>query len=182
MIDIHNSKKDDVIKGRCSIVAEIVNALKDIYKKSNDNQKAFIKTIIGAAIWYIPKPQNYWTRKISFNAIEGFRKNKFKPSEEHRIPRKIAAKKLLEMDELLTAEYVEDKYISEYCKLHYITSEENKQVIKYQKENIFDENNPDEVYEKANIKLIEINYTILKQLKEGNIEIINEIIKSHNCT
>jgi hypothetical protein len=170
-------EKNTVIKGRCKILAEIINSLKDIYKDSNENQKAFVETIIGAAIWYIPKPKESWTGKISIEAIKSFlNKNNKNPklSEEHDIPRKIAAKELLETDKFLTSEYVEKKYLSRYCKLHYITPEENKKAIKFQKTDVY--RNSNEVYKMANIKLIKINIEILKQIKKGNTKTIQELL------
>jgi hypothetical protein len=183
MDNIQNSKKIDVIKDRCKTIAEIINNIREIYRNSNENQKSFIKTIIGASIWYLPKPKDYWSGYISEKAIIQYKeKRKSKISEEHVIPRKIAAKKLLEIDKLLTAEYVEEIYLKKYCKLHYITPEENKKAIKYQKENVYDEDNPDEVYINAGIKLIKIDEQILKKIKECNIEVIDKILKNHNCT
>jgi hypothetical protein len=177
MKSVQKKGKTEVIKDRCKIIAEIVNKLRETYKDSNENQKAFIETIIGAAIWYMPKPKDYWSGYISVKAINGFKgKNKSKLSEEHIIPRKVAAKELLEADKLLTTENVEEKYLSEYCKLHYITPEENKKAIKYQKTNVY--TNSYEVYKQAGINLKKINSEILKQLKDGNIEIIDKLLNS----
>jgi len=178
------SKKDDVIKGRCLILAEIVNAIKKIYKSSNNNQRAFIETIIGAAIWYIPKPKDFWSGMISINTLKDALKNfkedkKFKLSEEHKIPRKYAAKELLIYKNKLTLEYVKKEYELKYCKLHYVTSKENKDAILYQKN--FD-GDSEKVYKNAGIQLIKINKEILKLIKQGNIECIEKLINSHNCT
>jgi len=171
-------EKDQIIYGRCKIVAEIIKRIKDIYMDGNENQKAFIETIIGAAIWYIPKPNNYWTGYISIEAIKSFlikTKEKPKLSEEHDIPRKFAAKELLESNEILTAEYVEKQYLKKFCKLHYITPEENKKVIKFQKTNVY--NGSKKAYKKANIELIKINTEQLKQIKQKNEKIIKELLK-----
>jgi hypothetical protein len=182
---VEKSVREDTIKGRCSILAEIINSIKNIYRNSNKNQKAFIETIIGAAIWYIPKPKNYWTGKISVGALNNLilnDKSKARLSEEHIIPRKYAAKELLENNNLLTDEFVEKEYTEKYCKVHFITSEENKRAIIFQKEFV----NSEEIYLKANIKLIEIDTNILKQLRNGNIEYAKELINtsksSHNST
>jgi hypothetical protein len=169
-----------VIKDRCAIIAEIINKIKDTYLNSNENQKAFIQTIIGAAIFYIPKPQNYWSGYISAEAIKGFRDIKrFIPSQEHNTPRKDAAKELLEMNKGLTTDIVEEKYTEKYCKLHYLTLKENKIVIKHQKKC---NGNYEKAYNEAGIKLILINKNILKQLRERNIEVIEELLSSNNCT
>jgi len=169
--------KSQIIYGRCKVLAEIVNNLKVLYRNEDENQKAFIETIIGAAIWYIPKPDNCWTGNISIETIKRFLNNKdgkIKISEEHNIPRKFAAKELLETDHLLTAEYVEKEYLGKYSKLHYITPEENRRAIKFQKTNVY--KNSKEVYKKANIELVKITNEQLKQIKQGNEEIIKRII------
>jgi hypothetical protein len=168
---------EDNIECRCKILAEMINNIKDIYKTANENQKAFIQTIIGAAIWYIPKPKMYWTGKISVEAIKSFlpQNNEIpKLSEEHDIPRKIAAKQLLEKEEILTSEYVKREYLEKYCKIHYITPNENRRAIKFQKAKIYQESK--KVYKDANIKLIKISVEQLKQIKERNEEIINNIL------
>ena len=161
---------------KCYIISEIVNKMRDIYNKSNIKQKAFLETIIGAALWYLPKPSNYWSGFISIDLIKGFSSNKnTKISEEHIIPRKISAKELLKIDIPLTAEYINEKYLSKYCKIHYLTQDENKRARKYQKDNVY--TNSDDVYKKAEIVLIEINENILRKVKEGNIEVINKILE-----
>ena len=172
-----NVKRNNVIKDRCAIIAKIVNAIREIYKSSNTNQQAFIQTIIGAAIWYIPKPENYWSGKISIKALDGLISNKnTKLSEEHIIPRKVAAKELLENGELLKNEYVEKVFRSKYCKIHYVTPEENKGAIKYQRTDVFE--NPDKVYKQARIEFIKINIKILNDLKEGKIRNKKELLKT----
>ena len=82
---------------------------------------------------------------------------------------------MLEEKQVLKPEYVEEKYLTEYSKLHYITSDENKKVIKYQKTSEYNKNYLDEPYEKAEIYLIEINTIILKELKERKIKSNDEL-------
>ena len=173
-----NDKNISIIYGRCKVLAEMLNNLKEIYKNGNENQKAFIETIIGAAIWYIPKPKNFWTGKISVEAIKMFQNKdieKPKLSEEHDIPRKFAAKELLETNIFLSAEYVEKQFTEKYCKINYITQEENKKAIKYQRTDVY--HNSEEVYKKANINLIQIDIEQLKQIKQRNENIIKSMLK-----
>jgi len=172
--------KNQIISGRCEILTEIINSLKDIYIKGNENQKAFIETIIGVAIWYIPKPKNFWTGYISIEAIKSFLdKTNKKPtlSEEHNIPRKSATEKLLMAKGELTAEYVEKQYLSKFCKLHYVTSEKNKRAIKFQKTGVY--KNSKKVYKETNIELIKINTEQLKQIKQRNEKIIIELLNKY---
>jgi hypothetical protein len=176
----HNkTTNENKIEGRCEILAEMINNIKVIYKTANENQKAFMQTIIGAAIWYMPKPRIYWTGKISVEAIKSFLPQNTeipKLSEEHDIPRKIAAKQLLEKEDILTPEYMKKEFLRKYCKIHYITPNENKKAIKFQRTNIYQESK--KVYKNANIKLIKISDEQLKQIKERNEEIINTILNA----
>ena len=68
----NNTGKIGVIKSRSNVLTRIINNIKEIYYGSDENQKAFIQTIIGAAIWYIPKPKNCWTGMISTELIKNF--------------------------------------------------------------------------------------------------------------
>ena len=166
----------DVTKEKCYIIAEIVNRMKDIYNKSNIKQKAFIETIIGASLWYLPKPIDHWSGFISVGLIRSFSKNKnTKKSQEHIIPRKISAKELFQMNISLSAEFVKEKYLSRYCKIHYLTQEENIKARNFQKEENYV--NSDEVYKKSGIELIEINNNILRKVEEGDMEVINKILE-----
>ena len=44
------------IRSRCRVLAKTILSIQDVYFKADIDQKAFIETMIGAAIWYIPKP------------------------------------------------------------------------------------------------------------------------------
>jgi len=97
-----------------------------------------------------------------------------KLSEEHVYPRKIAARKLLE-DHSLTADAMERVFREEFGRLHYITSEENKAVIRYQKSGVF--TTPEEAYRQAGIELITVDRSDLRALKKRDPNTIEKYTK-----
>jgi hypothetical protein len=170
--------RDEKIRLHCKALAEIINAIRPTYSQVEPAQKALIETMIGAAIWYIPKPAGAWTGMISRKALERFHPenptNSCKLSEEHVYPRKIAALRLLQNLQL-TPEEMESIYRNEYGRLHYITPEENKAVIPFQKADIF--TSPDDAYKNAGIDLIPVEPSDLNAIKKRSREVIDKYIK-----
>jgi hypothetical protein len=142
-------------------------------------KKKLIETIIGAAIWYLPHGEKYWTGKISLGALELKKDNPKKNlSKEHEFPRKKAAEELLnfKLDEIRDNDDLLVKlYEGKYSKFNYVTSSENKKVSKFQKTEDFID--PERAYKEANIQLIEISKDELKKIKKGDKEYINNLIK-----
>src|SRR5688572_17164277 len=86
------------LKERCEILEKIIDSISNTYKDKNitPDQKTFIETIIGAALWYLPHTHKYWTGRISKDAKEALTLNrKSNLTKEHQYPRKLAAKELL---------------------------------------------------------------------------------------
>ena len=76
------------VKTKCEALINLIIGIQPFYHKSNDKQKRFIETTIGAAIFYLPKKNSVlFTGKISKEA-----KRKNEKSEDHLYPRKIAEK------------------------------------------------------------------------------------------
>ncbi len=164
------NKSREKLKERCEILEKIIISISDSYfsKETTKDQKKLIETVLGAAIWYLPHNQTYWTGKISRGAKETLEQNrKSNLTKEHQFPRKIAAKELLEMKDHLTNKNVSlmQLYENKYAKYNIVTPQENKKLAKYQREHEFiDVETP---YIKAKIELIEITPEILKTLKKG---------------
>jgi len=172
---IKNSKfvdKYEKAKNRCYVLADLLNDIRDTYDKSNDDQKALIETVIGAAIWYLPKIDESFSGLISKNAILNLQ-NKRKISEEHIYPRKVSAKELLEKKDL-TRDGLFELYKGKYCKLCYITPEENRRAIQYQKTKTF--STPEVAYQGADIQLIKIFKDKFKKLKKGDAGIVADLL------
>ncbi|MBB5226538.1 hypothetical protein DYE50_06555 [Treponema ruminis] len=160
---------------RCEALAELVLGVKDKYKNATDNQKAFIETTIGAALWYLPELENSFTGYISINCLKTFKDGKPKISEEHLFPRKISARELLKEKEI-NGNKVFSLYKEKFCKLCFVTSEENKQAKTHQKPENFEPHDLIKIYNMANISLIKITKEEYNQLKKKNKDILNELL------
>jgi hypothetical protein len=174
-VEDRNSK----IARQCAVLADVINAVRHRYETADDGQRSLIETMIGAAIWYIPKPPNAWSGLISLGALRLFLPDSgsVKPrfSEEHIYPRKVAAQQLL-ADTSLNHDRMTTEFVSKYGKLHYITPQENKAVQKYQRSAIF--STPDEAYSQANVVLIHVKREDLKMIKKRDSNVINNYLKS----
>lgn len=179
-VEEHNNKTI-IAKQRCEMLAALISGVHEAYSSpsTTEDQKSFIETTIGAALWYIPKINESFSGLISKKLLESFscqNSNEVKISEEHIYPRKISASKLLEMDkEKITADEVYKYYVDFFCKLCLITPQENKRAIKYQKKGIF--KTPIQVYKDAKIELVRMNGNDYKLVKKKNQITIERLLK-----
>ena len=171
--------REEKLEKQCAVLADIIIAIRPVYLKADATQKALIETMIGAAIWYIPKPIAAWTGYISLGALNAFHPNsgilKPKISEEHVYPRKVAARLLLE-DDGLSAHTMAALFREKYGRLHYITSDENKGVQPHQRAGVF--TTPAEAYKSAEIILIKVSSDDLKQIKKRNPDVISKYLQN----
>lgn len=94
------TKTEIQLTERCTVLEKILIALSPVCfdSESTPNQRRLIETTIGAAIFYLPHGQKYWTGQISNGALEALRVNpKATLTKEHQFPRKIAAKELINL-------------------------------------------------------------------------------------
>lgn len=166
-----------LLEEKCNVLADVVIAIRPIYEVASEKQKAFLETIIGAAIWYIPKSPSSWTGYISKSAIKAFFPDginqKPKLSEEHVYPRKIVAQELLE-DEKLDREKLLTSFSLKYGQIHLITPEENNAVRRFQRVSKF--STPDIAYKNADIELIKITKEELNRIKKKDRETIKKCL------
>ena len=175
----NSSIKNQKVKDRCDILAVLISGVQEAYLLSTDEQKAFIETTIGAALWYIPKVEESFSGLISKASVESFSSENPQISEEHIYPRKLSASQLLKM-KIINGKKVYDLYRRKYCKICLITPEENKRAIKYQKEKIFKTSIA--AYGNAGIKLINITKSEYQLLKKNNKEIIDKLLRRREIT
>ena len=177
-----NSRKlqrDAKLEEQCSVLADIIVAIRPAYSKATPGQRALLETTIGAAIWYIPKPVEAWTGRMSIGALKifhpesGIQKPKF--SEEHVYPRKVTARLLLE-DQSLDGTSLSTLFREKYGRLHFITPDENKSVQPYQRVGVF--TTPDDAYKKAGIVLIEVANHELRLVKKRDRSIIERYLNN----
>lgn len=88
---------------RCKVLTLAIIQIQKIYfdENTNEDQRNFLETIIGAGIWYISS-KGISTMKISEGILKDYHPEsgikRPKISEDHEYPRKVAAKELLEKD------------------------------------------------------------------------------------
>lgn len=134
---------------KCQALHEMLCGVSEYYKNSSKDQKIFIETTIGAAIWYLPKNKKLlFTGKISLDALA-----KNERSEDHFYPRKIAARELLQRAHENTVTDVVKLFLEKYGRYNYVSKSENKNLIKYQKLNNF--LNSEDSYKRAKVTLVE---------------------------
>ncbi len=173
-------ERDAKLEEQCAVVAALIVAMRPIYRAASPRQRALLETIIGAGIWYIPKPLHAWTGRISVAALRAFHPESgvLKPrlSEEHVYPRKVAARLLLE-DASLDGPGLAHLFREKYGRVHLITSEENKAVQPFQRVSIF--TSPDEAYEKAGVTFIDLPEEELRQVKRRHRETIDRHLNGY---
>ncbi len=109
---------------------KLVNEIRKVYMDAGQDEKDFIETVVGAAIFYLPHPVNEcFNGYSSMNALNNALKEK-KIVKEHLFPRKRAGKDVLE--KVYTKEEFCSKVKNEYRIFMYLTSEENKLTINYE--------------------------------------------------
>ncbi len=172
MTERHQKREAKLVE-QCEVVAALILAMRPIYVHANDGQRALLETIVGAGIWYIPKPTHAWTGKISIGALRIFHPDsgvdRPRLSEEHVYPRKVAARRLLE-DDSLSGESLATLFREKYGRVHLITSEENKAVQPFQRVGVF--TSPDEAYRSAGVLLIDISNEALRLVKRRDRQTI----------
>ena len=145
---------EEKLYNKCADLLRLVEGIQDFYKTSNDDSKRFIETVIGAAIWYLPKNAKLlFTGKISKDAIV-----KNEKSEDHFFPRKIAAQEILEFEWVNENDPVETLckfYLQKYGRFNYVSKIENKKLIKFQRSNVFIDS--DTAYANAKIELVDFD-------------------------
>ena len=172
-------KRDEILEEQCAVVAALIIAIRPVYGSASARQRALLETIVGAGLWYIPKPSRAWTGFMSLGALRAFHPDsgvdRPKLSEEHIYPRKVAAQLLLE-DLALDAASLASAFREKYGRVHLITSEENKMVQPHQRAGVFV--SPEAAYVSAGIQLVEIAEEDLRLVKRRDRERIDSILSA----
>ena len=170
------------IQERCAVIVELVQRMQPMYKASltSDYQRHHIETIVGAGIWYIPN-KSLWTGKISVEAIKSFHPDsqvtKPKLTEDHQFPRKVAARALLEFDWSKSPNPTNEMvkmYTEKYGTFNLITSRENRDLMKFQKVEVFI--TPQIAYANAGIILVDIQVQQLQLIKRRDYATIEAVL------
>jgi hypothetical protein len=108
----------------------IIVAIRSVYEKASPQERDFIETTIGAAIFYLPHPVNEcFNGYLSINALNDEISGK-KGVKEHIFPRKRAGKKVL--DSVKSFAEFECLIKTDLRIFMYLTSVENQMTINYE--------------------------------------------------
>lgn len=171
------------LKLRCNTIAEVVRALAPVHSRSEHaTQIDLLETLIGASIWYLPTlPKELWTGTISIGAIESCSPTSgngpVRLSQEHVVPRKIAACRLLahpRRDDAEFPEIVEQMFFDELGKFRYVTTSENKRLVAHQRKEKY--TNPDAAYEQAGVRFLSISPDELRQLRRRDAATVTRLL------
>lgn len=171
--------KETVLQEKCELLASLIAAMRVTSAVATEQQRAYLETVVGAAIWYLPKPANAWTGCISVAALKAYHPasgvERPRLSEEHVYPRKVAARLLLN-DDALTAALLLERFRSTFGRVHLITPEENKLVQPHQRVGHF--STPEAAYLAAGVELIRITEEHLRAVKRRDEEVIDRCLAS----
>ena len=170
------------LKERCDTLADVIESVGPVYRNpsTNEDQRGFIETMIGAALWYLPIVDECWTGKVSSEAVKSCHPNAGdeapKLTSDHEYPRKIAAADLLAIDAGELKNELMSLYTSKYGRFNYITPRENRLLMRYQRKSQFVD--PASAYKSAGIKLIAANRAELKNLRARDLATVEGLLNS----
>ena len=124
------------------LIYDLFKVNKPLYDRSSEEGKRILLTILDDVFWVGTNVKLFWTGLISEEA-----KSTGQKCQQHRFPRLLATKMMFD-DLPDTIEEFQEKYIK-FCEFDYTTSSENKKLIPFQKEGVFE--TPEIAYDKAGI-------------------------------
>ena len=142
--------RGDKIESKFKVTFELIKTLRPTWLESNDYDKAFIETVLGATIFYLPTNKNSFSGMISENASNIDKKLRVK---EHQYPRKISSKELF-INPPKSVEELKELYYNTYGVWNWVTKTENTNLRKHQKDGEF--KSPEKSYNDCGIKLIKL--------------------------
>ena len=175
------------LKERCYILADVVKEIAHLDSSidATDNQRQFIETMIGAAIWYMPQGNVFWSGKISLDAARAFHPDsgtaKPKLAKDRDFPRKVAAQQLLQLNWSEISDPGEEllrRYCESYGRFNLITSSENRRLMQFQKTLAFSDST--KAYQSAGIVLVEITSEQLAGIKLRDKAMISQILAGYS--
>lgn len=120
-----------------AVLKKVLQCSKSIYKDLTDPiEIAFLETIIGAAIFYLPNRVNeHFSGFISIEAIKNYLKTG-KLVKDHILPRRRSASIALNSE--FNLDNIEDVFHNQFASFMYVTSQENKKLVNYNDANYDD--------------------------------------------
>lgn len=178
------AEKENLLREKSMKLVAIIKQVAPIYMApgNTEDQKNYMETIIGAAIWYLPSNyEEMWTRRISVEALTKYLPSRGpKPkrlSEDHEYPRKLSAAEAL-TQEWGDGESAVDNFVkiykTKYGRFNYVTPHENRVLMRLQRKSVYVD--AETAYQKAGIRLVSVDFDDLKKVKKRNEEVINKYL------
>ena len=160
------------MESKISAIIKMVKAIGPIYQNSaNSVERKHMETTIGASLWYgsLKIYSGYCSKQLLLQQKEAKKWLSKRISEEHPFPRKLTATKLLLNHEKPQSEL--EEIINKGIAINYVTKVENKRLIPFQKEGVFE--TPEKSYRQAGIELIYMPIDMIKQVRK-DISMLNK--------
>mgnify|MGYP001209863066 CR=1 FL=1 len=161
---------------KAEVIARTVMSQQSFYKSidCNENHRQLLETMVGAAIWYLPQGKELWTGEISVEALKKLSETKKISSltKDHKYPRKVAAAELFKIDwsEIPNpCDEIVNRYQRKYGLFNYVTSTENKRLVKFQKGHVFI--SPEDSYKQAGVLLLNLSDQQLNSIRKGDLKL-----------
>jgi len=163
------------LNDKINVLTDLINHTAHLYNSESVNaqQRGYMETLIGAAIWYLPSDKKLlYSGKISERAYVSLINpvEKTKLVEEHgRVPRKVAGNWLYTKYLNTIRENPENLkaiYLNEIGQYNLVLKEENLRIAKFQRTDVFIDEAT--AYQNAGIKLIEVSLEELEPLFKIN--------------
>ena len=171
-----NQSSGGKIQDKAEVIARTVMSQQPFYKSidCNENHRQLLETMVGAAIWYLPQGKELWTGEISVEALKKLSETKKISSltKDHKYPRKVAAAELFKIDwsEIPNpCDEIVNRYQRKYGLFNYVTSTENKRLVKYQKGHVFI--SPEDSYKQAGVLLLNLSDQQLNSIRKGDLKL-----------
>ncbi len=176
-------QKFSKMRDKAEVIARTVVSQVDFYHSAdcNANHRQLLETMIGAAIWYLPQGQLFWTGRVSVGALyaiaESSEPQRVKLTQDHEYPRKMAANQLFNVDwsEVPDAtEFIITRYVEVYGRFNYVLPVENKKLVPYQKIDRF--RSPMQSYRQAGVELRNVTPDELKRAQRGDRKLTQDLL------
>jgi hypothetical protein len=106
----------------------MTDAMRAWYSQASAEEQAYLETVFGAAVFYLPQSVDHFSGYISLECLRGCLTDE-RRVKDHIYPRKRAGRHLLTTG--FTAEHLHGLYHGELARFMYLTPSENSKMVNY---------------------------------------------------
>jgi hypothetical protein len=179
-------RRKEKLTQEVDVLSLAISTLAPIYLQNvRPEAQRMLETTVGAALWYLTKLPELWSGFASRQLLEEFGTGNVKVpiTDDHFVPRKIAARKLLGADWKSISNpslFLMDGYLNLYGKYHRITPSENRRLMKFQSNVALDWTDVQACwnycYRMADVNLVMVSPEEFKQCRKGNRSVIRDVL------